>query len=72
MVKYLFSDTIAPIRYGSYQSCFDSTKTEHVGFYVDWSVTDKEYMRKDLGYWINMVDAKIVGNKFDNSELLEA
>lgn len=72
LVKYLFSDTIAPIRYGSYQSCFDSTKTEHVGFYVDWSVTDKEYMRKDLGYWINMVDAKIVGNKFDNSELLEA
>ena len=72
LVKDLFSDTIAPIRYGSYQSCFDSTKTEHVGFYVDWSVTDKEYMRKDLGYWINMVDAKIVGNKFDNSELLEA
>ena len=72
LVKYFFSDMIAPIRYGSYQSCFDSTKTEHVGFYVDWSVTDKEYMRKDLGYWINMVDAKIVGNKFDNSELLEA
>ena len=72
LVKYLFSDTIAPIRYGSYQSCFDNTKTEHVGFYVDWSVTDKEYTRKDLGYWINMVNAKIVGNKFDNSELLEA
>ena len=71
LVKYLFSDTIAPIRYGSYQSCFDSTKTEHVGFYVDWSVTDKEYTRKDLGYWINMVDAKIVGNIFDNPELLE-
>lgn len=71
LVKDLFSDTIAPIRYGSYKSCFDSTKTEHIGFYVDWSVTDKEYMRKDLGYWINMVDAKIVGNKFDNSELLE-
>ena len=71
LVKYLFSDTIASIRYGSYQSCFDSTKTEHVGFYVDWSVTDKEYTRKDLGYWINMVDAKIVGNIFDNPELLE-
>lgn len=71
LVKYLFSDTIAPIRYGSYQSCFDSTKTEHVGFYVDWSVTDKKYMRKDLGYWINMVDVKIVGSKIDNPELLE-
>lgn len=68
LVKDLFSDTIAPIRYGSYQSCFDSTKTEHVGFYVDWSVTDKKYMRKDLGYWINMVDVKIVGSVIDNPE----
>lgn len=70
LVKGLFYDTIAPIRYGSYQSCFDSTKTEHVGFYVDWSVTDKKYMRKDLGYWINMVDVKIVGSKIGNPELL--
>jgi uncharacterized phage protein (TIGR01671 family) len=70
LVKDLFNDTIAPIRYGSYQSCFDSTKTEHVGFYVDWSVTDKKYMRKDLGYWINMVDVKIVGSKIGNPELL--
>lgn len=71
LVKDLFGDTIAPIRYGSYQNCFDSTKTENVGFYVDWSVIDKKYMRKDLGYWINMVDAKIVGSKIDNPELLE-
>lgn len=71
LVKDLFSDTIAPIRYGSYQNCFDSTKTENVGFYVDWSVTDKKYMRKDLGYWINMVDAEVIGNTFDNPELLE-
>lgn len=69
LVKDLFSDTIAPIRYGSYQNCFDSTKTEHVGFYVDWSVTDKKYMRKDLGYWINMVDAKIVGSVIDNLKI---
>lgn len=71
LVKDLFSDTIAPIRYGSYQNCFDSTKTENVGFYVDWSVTDKKYMRKDLGYWINMVDSEVIGNTFDNPELLE-
>lgn len=71
IVKDLFSDACAQIKYGSYQSCFDSTKTEHVGFYVDWSVTDKKYMRKDLGYWINMVDAEVVGNVFDNPELLE-
>lgn len=72
IVKDLFSDTAAPIRYGSYQNCFDSRKAEHIGFYVDWSAGkyNKNY-RKDLGYWIHMVDTEIIGNAFDNPELLE-
>lgn len=71
VVKDLFSYTYAPIRYGSYQNCFDSTKTENVGFYVDWSGKYTKNYRKDLGYWIHMVDAEVIGNKFDNPELLE-
>lgn len=71
IVKDLFSDTAAPIRYGSYQSCFDSTKVEHIGFYVDWSGKYNKNYRKDLGYWIHMVDAELIGNTFDNPELLE-
>lgn len=71
VVKDLFSDTYAPIRYGSYQNCFDSTKAEHIGFYVDWSGKYTKNYRKDLGYWIHMVDAEVIGNKFDNPELLE-
>lgn len=72
IVKDLFSDVCAPIKYGSYQSCFDSTKTEHVGFYVDWGGRYTKRYRKDLGYWINMVEAEVVGNIFDNKELLES
>lgn len=71
IVKDLFSDIAAPIRYGSYQSCFDSTKVEHVGFYVDWSGKYNKNYRKDLGYWIHMVDAEIIGNAIDNLNLLE-
>ena len=71
IVKDLFSDTAAPIRYGSYQSCFDSTKVEHVGFYVDWSGKYNKNYRKDLVYWIHMVDAELIGNTIDNPELLE-
>ena len=71
IVKDLFSDTAAPIRYGSYQSCFDSTKVEHVGFYVDWSGKYNKNYRKDLGYWIHMVDTELIGNTIDNPELLE-
>lgn len=72
IVKDLFSDACAQIKYGSYQSCFDSTKTEHVGFYVDWSGKCTKRYRKDLGYWINMVNAEVIGNIFDNPELLES
>lgn len=69
IIKYHFGENYAPIKYGCYQNCFDSQKTEHVGFYVDWS--DGKCLRKDLGYWINMVDTMPVGNIFDNPELLQ-
>lgn len=72
IVKDIFSDTCAPIKYGGYQNCFDSTKAEHVGFYVDWSGKYTKRYRKDLGYWINMVNAEVIGNIFDNPELLES
>ncbi len=69
IVKYHFGEAVAPIKFGSYQSCFDSQQTEHCGFYVDWK-TKRNY-RKDLGYWVHMVDAEIVGNIYDNPELLK-
>ena len=69
IIKYHFGEIYAPIKYGCYQNCFDAQKTEHVGFYVDW--TGDEYLRKDLGYWIDMVYAMPVGNIFDNPELLQ-
>jgi uncharacterized phage protein (TIGR01671 family) len=67
VVKYHFGDDVAQIKFGKYQSCFDSQKTCHVGFFVDWQ---KGYMRKDLGYWVEMIDCNIVGNIFDNPELI--
>ena len=67
--KYHFGEIYAPIKYGCYQNCFDSQKAEHVGFYVDWS--DGKCIRKDLVYWINMIDTVPVGNIFDNPELLQ-
>lgn len=69
IIKYHFGEIYAPIKYGYYQNCFDAQKTEHVGFYVDW--TEDQCLRKDLGYWINMVYAMPVGNIFDNPELLQ-
>lgn len=69
IIKYHFGEIYAPIKYGCYQNCFDSQKAEHIGFYVDWP--DDKCLRKDLGYWIDMVYAIPVGNIFDNPELLQ-
>ena len=69
IIKYHFGEIYAPIKYGCYQNCFDSQKAEHAGFYVDWP--DDKCLRKDLGYWIDMVDAVPVGNIFDQPELLQ-
>lgn len=69
IIKYHFGEIYAPIKYGCYQNCFDSQKTEHVGFYVYWP--DGKCLRKDLGYWINMVGTMSVGNIFDNPKLLQ-
>ena len=70
VVKYHFGDDVAPIKFGKYMSCFDSTKTAHIGFYVDWDDSTKP-LRKDLGYWVNMIDCNVIGNIFDNPELLK-
>ena len=70
VVKYHFGNDVSPIRFGEYQSCFDSTKTAHIGFYVDWD-DRATFLRKDLGYWVNMIDCNVIGNIFDNPELLE-
>lgn len=69
IIKYHFREIYAPIKYGCYQNYFDSQKAEHIGFYVDW--TDDKCLRKDLGYWIDMVYAMPVGNIFENKELLQ-
>ena len=69
IVKYHFGEDVAPVKFGSYQNCFDSQLTEHCGFYVDWK--NGRNLRKDLGYWVHMVDAKIVGNIHDNPKSLK-
>ena len=68
IIKYRFEEDTAVIKYGEYQNCFDTQRTYHVGFYVDW---EYESLRKDLGFWVRVMNDTVIGNIFDNPELLE-
>lgn len=64
-------NAVGVIRYGKYHNPFnDGFRACHIGFYVDWiSGEYKEILRKDLGYWLNIL--KIIGNIHDSPELLQ-
>lgn len=51
------------VKFGLYDS-------KHFGFYIEWMKGyGRGYLRKDFSYWVPKI--KVVGNVFDNPELLE-
>ena len=65
IVKDIWSNDTGIVKFGTYTNCFDreGVEVQHIGFYVDWGSNNR--LRKDLGYWINLVDAEILGNVWD-------
>lgn len=57
------------IRFGE----FDDVDPDNVytGFYIEWNGECYKHNRKSIKWWLKNRDLKIVGNIYDNSELLE-
>lgn len=60
-------DTKAVIRHAKYSN--GGNKDCYLGFYVDWQEIVQK--RKDIGFWVYQRDIEVIGNIFDNPELLE-
>ena len=72
IIKHLFREDTAVIKFGKYHNVFDSQESYHYGFYVDWQTKNTKNTRKDLGYWIEILEnSNVIGNIFDNPELLD-
>ena len=66
----IFSNTMqecmGTICFGPYSSDFDSQKTGHLGFFVQWISTASGwpdnvlFLRKDLGFWLEKDDIQIL------------
>ena len=56
------------VKFGKYSA----SGSENIGFYVNWlDPSDSEYYRQDLGWWLEKPYVEIVGNAYDNKELIE-
>ena len=62
--KKIFEDDIVQV--GWYKG---TVKYENGCFVIKWN--NIKFIRKDLGYWANLDGFQIIGNIYDNPELLE-
>lgn len=68
IIKSKQDGMIGVIRFGEYQTTNSENGESHLGFNIEWHGKYSDLLRKDLGWWINL---KIIGNIYDNPELLE-
>lgn len=56
------------VQYGYY---YGVIKYEEDAFIIKWNTKGSKFLRYDLAYWAYLGKARVVGNIFDNPELLE-
>lgn len=66
-VCYYDDMDVCVVRFGEYDN---NTGHKHVGFYTAWRKY-KYMFRSDIGFWVKERELEVIGNIFDNPELLE-
>lgn len=56
------------VRFGEFE---DNNENIFTGFYIEWQEEYAKYNRLSIKWWLKNRDLKIVGNIYDNPELLE-
>lgn len=66
-VCYYDDMDVCVARFGEYDN---NTGHKHVGFYTAWRKY-KYMFRSDIGFWVKERELEVIGNIFDNPELME-
>lgn len=69
IIKY--DDCLGIVKFGKYRNRSDGLEAEYYGFYIEWQEDGIDMLRKDIGFWMNEMDVRVIGNVFDNKNLLE-
>lgn len=65
-------DAVGVVRFGNHPPHVSYLEGTGTGFYIDWQ--GEKYhgvLRSDIGYWLDHAESVVIGNIFDNPELLE-
>ena len=66
IINYGFRNERGIVRFGTHEN----VSSKNHGFYVEWVNKWCSY-RQDLGYFANIFEASVIGNVFDNKELIK-
>ena len=66
IINYGFHNEKGIVRFGTHEN----VSSKNQGFYVEWINKWCSY-RQDLGYFADIFEASVIGNIFDNPELLD-
>lgn len=65
-------NAIGIIRFGDHPPHVSYLEGTSTGFYVDWQGKDYHgVLRSDIGYWLDISESVVIGNIFDNPELIQ-
>ena len=67
---YLNESYIAVVKFGEYGDGFRNNKG-NIGFYIEFYCDKNGIFRQDFGYWLEACKVEVIGNIFDNPELVE-
>ncbi len=56
------------VRFGKYGTFYGDKETQ-IGFYIDWSKSKDDLLRRDIGFWAKQCE--VIGNIHDNPGLLK-